>query len=131
MRPFGVAGAGIDLAADGLELFVVLGEICQLGGAHKAEIGGIEEQNGPAAEQGLLADRPQLAILVGGQGEIGNFVTQKRHAILSSLAAVSSRARECFHHRVCKRYEGRESTIFIDRCFNHLKIRLFFLRYFF
>ena len=62
----GVGGDRIDLDAELLEIFVVIGEITQLGGAHEGEIGRVEEEHRPLAGEVRLGNVDELALLESG-----------------------------------------------------------------
>ena len=75
----GVAGDGVDLATDFLELGVVLGQVFKLGGAHEGEVGRVEEEQGPVAEHIVLGHFVELIVLECVHLEIGQFMLQKSH----------------------------------------------------
>ena len=75
----GVAGDGVDLAADFLELGVVLGQVLKLGGAHEREVSRVEEEQGPVAEHIVLGHLVELVVLECVHLEIGQFMLQKSH----------------------------------------------------
>jgi hypothetical protein len=78
----GVAGHGVDLAAIGLEGVVVLGQLFKLGGAHKGEVGGIEEEQGPLAQDVGLGDGLELAVLEGLDGKLADPLVDEGHVML-------------------------------------------------
>ena len=74
MRPFRIAGAGIHLAANRLECFVIISKIGELGWAHKTEVGRIEEEDRPLTQKRLFRHCLKLAVVVCGKREIADFV---------------------------------------------------------
>ena len=50
MDKVGIAGNCVDFAADGLEFIVQVCQVLQLRGAHKGEVGGIEEKHAPLSQ---------------------------------------------------------------------------------
>ena len=50
MDKVGIAGNGVNFAADGLEFIVEVCQVLQLRGAHKGEVGGIEEKHAPLSQ---------------------------------------------------------------------------------
>lgn len=79
MHEMGVAGDGVDLASNFLELGVVTGQILKLSRAHKGEISGVEEEQGPVAEYISLGHLMELVVLERVQLKIGQFMLQKSH----------------------------------------------------
>ena len=75
----GVAGDGVDLAADGLELGVQVGQILQLCGADEGEVGGIEKEHRPLAQHVRLAHRDKGALVVGLHLKGTNLFLNHRH----------------------------------------------------
>ena len=75
----GIRGHGIDLAADGAELLILIRQILQLCGAYEGEIRGVEEENTPFPQDVLPADKLELLFVIGIGAEIGNFPVDHRH----------------------------------------------------
>ena len=61
----GVAGDGVDLAAGGLEVGVLVGQVLQLRGADEGKVGGVEEEHRPLAQDIGLGDRLECPLVVG------------------------------------------------------------------
>jgi hypothetical protein len=75
----GVSGNGIDFAADGSELLVLVCQILQFRRTHEGEIRGIEEKDTPLTQDIFLADKLKVIFVVGIGAEIGNFLVDHRH----------------------------------------------------
>ncbi len=75
----GIAGNGVDFAADGLEFLVEVGQVLQLCGAHKGEVSRIEEEHAPLAQYVRLGNSTESVVLVALYGEIGNFFLNQGH----------------------------------------------------
>ena len=75
----GVAGDGVDLTADGLEVGVFIGQVLQFRGADEGEVGGIEEEHGPLAQHICLADGLEGALVIGLDGELADLFVDHRH----------------------------------------------------
>ena len=113
----GVAGHGVDLAALSLEGVVVLSQLLELGGAHKGEVRGIEEEQGPLAQDVSLGDGLELAILEGLDGKIADFLVDEGHVTL--LLCVGGCLRTTIgtetYYRQLRKYFKREFRLFRRR----------------
>ena len=79
MDKVGIAGNGVNFAADGLEFIVEVCQVLQLRGAHKGEVGGIEEKHAPLSQYIRLGSGAEGVILIALDGEIGNFFLNQGH----------------------------------------------------
>ena len=79
MDKVGIAGNGVNLAADGLELFVEVCQVLQLCRAHEGEVSGIEEKHAPLAKYIRLGDGAERVVLIALDREIGNFFLNQGH----------------------------------------------------
>ena len=79
----GVAGNGVDLAAHRLELVVEVGQVLQFCGAHKGEVGGVEEKHAPLAKHIGLGNGPEGIVLIALDGKIRNFFLDQGHKMAS------------------------------------------------
>ena len=79
----GVAGDGVDLTAHRLELVVEVGQVLQLRGADEGEVGGIEEEHAPLAQDVRLGDGPEGIVLIALDGKIRNFFLDQGHKMAS------------------------------------------------
>ena len=70
---------GIDLAADGTELLVLIRQILQLRGTYKGKVRGIEEKDTPFSEDIFFAHKLKFIFVVGIGAEIRNFLVDHRH----------------------------------------------------
>lgn len=68
-----VARYGVDLATCGLELVVLLGQILQLGGAYEREVGGVEEEDAPFAQNIGLRYGFEVIVYISLYVEINDF----------------------------------------------------------
>ena len=75
----GVAGDGVDLAAGGLEVGVLVGQVLQLRGADEGKVGGVEEEHRPLAQDIGLGDRLECPLVVGLDAEIADFFLNHGH----------------------------------------------------
>ena len=74
-----VAGHTVDFAARSLKFLILVGQILQLRGAHKGEVGGIEEKHAPLSQYIRLGSGAEGVILIALDGEIGNFFLNQGH----------------------------------------------------
>ena len=79
MDKVGIAGNCVDLTAGRLELGVLICQVLQLRGAHKGEVGGIEEKHAPLSQYIRLGNGVKGVILVALDREIGNFFLNQGH----------------------------------------------------
>ena len=84
MHEMGVRGNGVDLAPGGLELVVLVGQVLKLGGTHEREVGRVEEEHAPLAQDVVLGHRLEFAILKRLHAEISYLFVDHRHAELLS-----------------------------------------------
>jgi hypothetical protein len=61
----GVGRHRVDFDAQTLEFFVAVGEVFEFGRAHEGEVGRVEEEHGPLAENVSIADINELALDIG------------------------------------------------------------------
>ncbi len=105
VHELGVAGNGVDLAADLLEVLVLVGKVLKLGRAHEREVGRVEEEHRPMTEHIGLAHLVEVVILVGVDGEVRQFMLQQRHLCSFPLVACECarlRTPYCVFASVCE-----------------------------
>ena len=85
-----IGGNRVDLATDLLELRVVVLQVLELRRADEGEVGRVEEQNVPLAEQVFLGDGLELAVDERLGGELADFLVDKRHDMHPFLRNVNS-----------------------------------------
>ena len=72
-------GKTVPFTAGRLELGVLICQVLQLRGAHKGEVGGIEEKHAPLSQYIRLGNGVKGVILVALDREIGNFFLNQGH----------------------------------------------------
>ena len=83
----GVGGDTVNLNAHLLQLLVVVCEVAELGRADEGEVAWVEEEDGPLAEDVVLADLGELAVVENRVLEIQNLSVDQRH--MNFLPALS------------------------------------------
>jgi hypothetical protein len=78
----GVGGHGINLAANGPELLILVRQILQLRGTDKGKVRGIEEKYTPLAQDILLGYKFEIVFVERIGSEIGNFPVDHRHCLI-------------------------------------------------
>jgi hypothetical protein len=78
----GIGGHGINLAADGFKLFVLVRKVLQLRGTDKGKVGGIEEKHAPLAQDILFGYKFEIVFMKCVGAEIGNFLIDHRHNLI-------------------------------------------------
>ena len=81
VREVRVGRDGVDLNAELLELFVVVGEVFELGRAHEREVGRVEEDDGPVTLEVGVGDGLELALMEGFGLEGQDFGLEQRHGL--------------------------------------------------
>jgi hypothetical protein len=69
----GVGGYGVDFDAEFLEFGVFVGHIPKLGGAHKGEVGGVKEKDGPFTFEVITRHGFEIVLMVGLDFELWDF----------------------------------------------------------
>ena len=68
----GVGADRVDLHTEFLECLILLGHVFQLGGAYKGEVGRVEKEDGPFAEDIFVGDGLELSVVIGLNFEFRN-----------------------------------------------------------
>ena len=79
MDKVGIAGNGVNFAADGLEFIVEVCQVLQLCRAHKGEVSGIEKEYAPLTKHICFGNGVESIVLIALDREISNFFLNQGH----------------------------------------------------
>ena len=93
----GIGGHGIHLTANGLELFILVGQILQLCGTNEGKVGGIEEKHTPLTQNIFSGHHLEIIPVKGIGAEIGYFLVDHGHRLIPPKIVLVAKGADCPH----------------------------------